>query len=55
MNFSPFVLCSSAVAVCRYELGAALFIGWAGSVLCILGGSMLCFSIAGTKRSVAAN
>uniref|UniRef100_H3DQA6 Claudin n=2 Tax=Tetraodon nigroviridis TaxID=99883 RepID=H3DQA6_TETNG len=33
----------------KYELGAALFIGWAGSILCILGGSMLCFSIAGTS------
>ncbi|XP_030614417.1 claudin-10-like [Archocentrus centrarchus] len=32
----------------KYELGAALFIGWAGSVLCILGGTMLCFSIAGS-------
>ncbi|XP_076026138.1 claudin-10-like [Genypterus blacodes] len=32
----------------KYELGAALFIGWAGSILCILGGSMLCFSIADT-------
>ncbi|KAM4559223.1 claudin-10-like [Odontesthes bonariensis] len=30
----------------KYELGVALFIGWAGSILCILGGSMLCFSIA---------
>ncbi|XP_008326490.1 claudin-10-like isoform X2 [Cynoglossus semilaevis] len=30
----------------KYELGAALFIGWAGSILCILGGGMLCFSIA---------
>uniref|UniRef100_A0AAQ4RBP2 Claudin n=2 Tax=Gasterosteus aculeatus TaxID=69293 RepID=A0AAQ4RBP2_GASAC len=29
----------------KYELGAALFIGWSGSVLCILGGSMLCCSI----------
>ncbi|CAJ1079462.1 claudin-10-like isoform X3 [Xyrichtys novacula] len=29
----------------KYELGAALFIGWGGSVLCILGGSILCFSI----------
>lgn len=39
----------------RYELGAALFIGWAGSVLCIVGGVMLCFSIAGsfTTRSEA--
>ncbi|TKS67159.1 Claudin-10 [Collichthys lucidus] len=32
----------------KYELGAALFIGWAGSILCILGGSMLCCSIAGS-------
>ncbi|XP_034417798.1 claudin-10-like isoform X1 [Cyclopterus lumpus] len=29
----------------KYELGAALFIGWSGSILCILGGIMLCFSI----------
>ncbi|KAM6985633.1 claudin-10-like [Aplochiton taeniatus] len=33
----------------KYELGAALFIGWAGSILCILGGAMLCFSIVGTS------
>ncbi|XP_062852835.1 claudin-10a [Trichomycterus rosablanca] len=26
----------------KFELGAALFIGWAGSVLCILGGSIFC-------------
>uniref|UniRef100_A0A3B4FV10 Claudin-10-like n=1 Tax=Pundamilia nyererei TaxID=303518 RepID=A0A3B4FV10_9CICH len=40
----------------KYELGAALFIGWGGSVLCILGGTMLCFSIAGsfTSRLVSA-
>ncbi|MBN3276901.1 CLD10 protein, partial [Polyodon spathula] len=31
----------------KYELGAALFIGWAGSALCILGGIALCFSMAG--------
>lgn len=30
----------------KYELGAALFIGWGGSVLCILGGIVLCCSIA---------
>lgn len=44
---------TTAVPSHRYELGAALFIGWAGSVLCIIGGGMLCFSIAGsfTKRS----
>ncbi|XP_034430618.1 claudin-10-like isoform X1 [Hippoglossus hippoglossus] len=29
----------------KYELGAALYIGFGGSVLCIIGGSMLCFSI----------
>ncbi|XP_058885805.1 claudin-10-like isoform X2 [Acipenser ruthenus] len=31
----------------KYELGAALFIGWAGSALCILGGIAFCFSMAG--------
>ncbi|XP_014851278.1 PREDICTED: claudin-10-like isoform X1 [Poecilia mexicana] len=30
----------------KYELGAALFIGWAGGILCILGGSVFCFSVA---------
>ncbi|XP_049584671.1 claudin-10-like isoform X2 [Syngnathus scovelli] len=35
----------------KYELGAALFIGWAGSVLCILGGCVLCFSVADCKKS----
>ncbi|XP_035248562.1 claudin-10a isoform X1 [Anguilla anguilla] len=30
----------------KFELGAALFIGWAGSVLCILGGVVFCFSMA---------
>ncbi|XP_015219125.1 claudin-10 isoform X1 [Lepisosteus oculatus] len=30
----------------KYELGAALFIGWAGSVLSILGGVVFCFSLA---------
>ncbi|XP_053732532.1 claudin-10-like isoform X2 [Synchiropus splendidus] len=34
----------------KYELGAALFIGWAGSVLCILGGTLLCFSIPCSSR-----
>ncbi|KAA0713231.1 Claudin-10 Oligodendrocyte-specific protein-like [Triplophysa tibetana] len=29
----------------KFELGAALFIGWAGSVLSILGGSVFCFSM----------
>uniref|UniRef100_A0A3Q3B0T9 Claudin n=1 Tax=Kryptolebias marmoratus TaxID=37003 RepID=A0A3Q3B0T9_KRYMA len=32
----------------KYELGAALFIGWSGSILCILGGSVFCFSITGS-------
>ncbi|XP_061648110.1 claudin-10-like isoform X8 [Phyllopteryx taeniolatus] len=35
----------------KYELGAALFIGWAGSVLCVLGGGVLCFSVADCKKS----
>ncbi|KAF3694824.1 Claudin-10 [Channa argus] len=41
----------------KYELGAALFIGWAGSILCILGGSVLCFSISDsfTKSHSQAN
>ncbi|KAJ7998658.1 hypothetical protein DPEC_G00207160 [Dallia pectoralis] len=29
----------------KYELGAALYIGWTGSILCILGGGIFCFSI----------
>ncbi|KAK2500491.1 hypothetical protein MC885_020825 [Smutsia gigantea] len=29
----------------KYELGAALFIGWAGASLCIIGGVIFCFSI----------
>uniref|UniRef100_A0A673L9P6 Claudin 10a n=1 Tax=Sinocyclocheilus rhinocerous TaxID=307959 RepID=A0A673L9P6_9TELE len=29
----------------KFELGAALFIGWAGSVLSILGGLIFCFSM----------
>ncbi|XP_069506650.1 claudin-10-like [Ambystoma mexicanum] len=28
----------------KYELGAALFIGWAGASLCIIGGTIFCFS-----------
>ncbi|KAM3607199.1 uncharacterized protein V6R79_003315 [Siganus canaliculatus] len=41
----------------KYELGAALFIGWGGSILCILGGIILCFSITGsfTKSHSRAN
>uniref|UniRef100_A0A3Q2Z0W2 Claudin 10b n=1 Tax=Hippocampus comes TaxID=109280 RepID=A0A3Q2Z0W2_HIPCM len=35
----------------KYELGAALFIGWSGSVLCILGGGVFCFSVADCKKS----
>lgn len=33
----------------KYELGVALFIGWAGSVLCLIGGGVLCFSVAGSS------
>ncbi|XP_036840308.1 claudin-10-like [Oncorhynchus mykiss] len=29
----------------KFELGAALFIGWAGSVLCISGGLIFCLSL----------
>ncbi|XP_054915037.1 claudin-10a [Poeciliopsis prolifica] len=29
----------------KFELGAALFVGWSGSVLCILGGLLLCLSL----------
>uniref|UniRef100_A0A3Q3JES2 Uncharacterized protein n=1 Tax=Monopterus albus TaxID=43700 RepID=A0A3Q3JES2_MONAL len=29
----------------KFELGAALFIGWAGSVLCIPGGLIFCLSL----------
>uniref|UniRef100_A0A665WBE6 Claudin-10-like n=1 Tax=Echeneis naucrates TaxID=173247 RepID=A0A665WBE6_ECHNA len=29
----------------KFELGAALFVGWAGSVLCILGGLIFCLSL----------
>ncbi|XP_029517562.1 claudin-10-like isoform X2 [Oncorhynchus nerka] len=29
----------------KYELGVALFIGWAGSILCVLGGGIFCFSV----------
>ncbi|XP_010193064.1 PREDICTED: claudin-10-like [Mesitornis unicolor] len=35
----------------KYELGAALFIGWAGASLCIIGGSIFCFSIADNSNS----
>ncbi|XP_052520450.1 claudin-10 isoform X1 [Tympanuchus pallidicinctus] len=35
----------------KYELGAALFIGWAGASLCIIGGSIFCFSIAENSKS----
>ncbi|XP_077583757.1 claudin-10-like isoform X2 [Stigmatopora nigra] len=37
----------------KYELGAALFIGWAGSVLCVLGGAVLCFSVLDCKKKRA--
>ncbi|XP_008105070.1 claudin-10 isoform X2 [Anolis carolinensis] len=35
----------------KYELGAALFIGWAGASLCIIGGSIFCFSIAENNKT----
>ncbi|RXM37115.1 Claudin-10 [Acipenser ruthenus] len=39
----------------KYELGAALFIGWAGSALCILGGIAFCFSMAGNGTNKRAD
>ncbi|XP_028929196.1 claudin-10 isoform X1 [Ornithorhynchus anatinus] len=35
----------------KYELGAALFIGWAGASLCIIGGIIFCFSISEGNKS----
>ncbi|NXU80547.1 CLD10 protein, partial [Oreotrochilus melanogaster] len=35
----------------KYELGAALFIGWAGSSLSIIGGIILCFSVVENSNS----
>ncbi|CAL8268150.1 unnamed protein product [Lota lota] len=31
----------------KYELGSALFIGWGGAILCLVGGGILCFSSVG--------
>ncbi|XP_065757730.1 claudin-10 isoform X3 [Muntiacus reevesi] len=35
----------------KYELGAALFIGWAGASLCIIGGVIFCFSISDNNKA----
>ncbi|XP_068840795.1 claudin-10 isoform X2 [Capricornis sumatraensis] len=35
----------------KYELGAALFIGWAGASLCIIGGVIFCFSISDNSKA----
>ncbi|XP_053315070.1 claudin-19-like isoform X1 [Spea bombifrons] len=35
----------------KYELGSALYIGWAGSLLAILGGSFLCCSFKKKKKN----
>ncbi|XP_038674459.1 claudin-10-like [Scyliorhinus canicula] len=35
----------------KYELGTALFSGWAGASLCILGGLSFCLSVAEDKQS----
>ncbi|XP_045444693.1 claudin-10 isoform X3 [Pipistrellus kuhlii] len=34
----------------KYELGAALFIGWSGATLCIIGGVIFCFSISDNNK-----
>ncbi|XP_030043224.1 claudin-10 [Microcaecilia unicolor] len=39
----------------KYELGAALFIGWGGSSLCLIGGVAFCFSMVeegGSPRTI---
>ncbi|XP_075717413.1 claudin-15-like [Rhinoderma darwinii] len=36
----------------KYELGTALYIGWAGSLLAVLGGSLLCCSFKKEKKPV---
>ncbi|XP_019827200.1 claudin-10 isoform X2 [Bos indicus] len=35
----------------KYELGAALFIGWAGASLCLIGGVIFCFSISDNNKA----
>ena len=45
INFNTHVMLSH-----RYELGAALFIGWAGASLCIIGGVIFCFSISDNNK-----
>ncbi|XP_040283800.1 claudin-15-like isoform X2 [Bufo bufo] len=35
----------------KYELGPALYIGWAGSLLAIIGGSLLCCSFKAEKKT----
>ncbi|KAM5288115.1 claudin-10-like isoform 1-T1 [Ctenodactylus gundi] len=35
----------------KYEFGTALFIGWAGSSLCIIGGVIFCFSLSGNNKT----
>ncbi|KAM7111141.1 claudin-10 isoform 3-T5 [Molossus nigricans] len=35
----------------KYELGAALFIGWSGASLCIIGGVIFCFSISDNNKT----
>ncbi|NP_001018449.2 uncharacterized protein isoform X1 [Danio rerio] len=40
----------------KYELGAALFIGWAGSTLCLLGGALFTLSMAdGSSKKSSPN
>lgn len=46
------VSCNACVMLShRYELGAALFIGWAGASLCIIGGVVFCFSISDNNKT----
>ncbi|XP_015278339.1 PREDICTED: claudin-15-like [Gekko japonicus] len=45
----------SLYAGTKYELGVALYIGWAGSLLSMLGGMLLTFSCKGSKRQKQRN
>ncbi|XP_043089981.1 claudin-10 [Puntigrus tetrazona] len=38
----------------KYELGAALFIGWSGSMLCLLGGALFCLTLSDVLSSNSA-
>lgn len=51
--YPPCKVCRNTCVILphRYELGAALFIGWAGASLCIIGGVVFCFSISDNNKT----